>query len=119
MFRSKATTLRTLVYAKISFHEINFRGCKFCQISCRFIFADGEIIVISRRLIFVFAKYVMFINHCVKSVQIRSFFWSVFSRFWTEYGDLRSKFLYSVQKRKNTDQKNSAFGHFSCSVCLV
>ena len=25
--------------------------------------------------------------HCVKSVQIRSFFWSVFSRIWTEYGD--------------------------------
>ena len=30
--------------------------------------------------------------HCVKSVQIRSFFWSVFSRTRIEYGDLRSKF---------------------------
>ena len=30
-------------------------------------------------------------THCVKSVQIRSFFWSVFSRFRTESGDLRSK----------------------------
>ena len=28
--------------------------------------------------------------HCVKSVQIRSFFWSVFSCIRTEYGDLRS-----------------------------
>ena len=27
--------------------------------------------------------------HCVKSVRIRSFFWSVFSRIRTEYGDLR------------------------------
>ena len=27
-------------------------------------------------------------NHCVKSVQIRSFFWSVFSCIRTEYGDL-------------------------------
>ena len=32
-----------------------------------------------------------FSTRCVKSVQIRSFFWSVFSRFRTEYGDLRSK----------------------------
>ena len=32
---------------------------------------------------------------CVKSVQIRSFFWSIFSRIWT--------------------RKNSVFGHFSCS----
>ena len=24
--------------------------------------------------------------HCVKSVQIRSYFWSVFSRIWTEAG---------------------------------
>ena len=29
--------------------------------------------------------------HCAKSVQIRSFFWSVFSCIRTEYGDLRSK----------------------------
>ena len=27
--------------------------------------------------------------HCVKSVQIRSFFWSAFSCIQTEYGDLR------------------------------
>ena len=36
-------------------------------------------------------------NHCVKSVQIRSFFWSVFSRIQPEY-------------------KNSVFGYFSSSV---
>ena len=38
-------------------------------------------------------------NHCVKRVQIRSFFWSVFSRIRTEYGP----------------EKKSAFGHFSRS----
>ena len=43
--------------------------------------------------------------HSVKTVQIRSFFWSVFSRTWNEYGDLRRKSLYLVQKRENTDQK--------------
>ena len=41
--------------------------------------------------------------HYVKSVQIRRFFWSVFSCIWTEYWDLRSK---SVQTQENTDQKN-------------
>ena len=30
-------------------------------------------------------------KHCVKSVQIRSHFWSVFSCIRTEYRDLRSK----------------------------
>ena len=49
--------------------------------------------------------------HCVKSVQIRSFFWSVFSRIWTIISP------YSVRMRENTDQKNSVFGHFSGSVC--
>ena len=32
---------------------------------------------------------------CVESVQMRSFFWSVFSSIRIEYGDLRSKFLLS------------------------
>ena len=43
--------------------------------------------------------------HCVKSVQIRNFFWSVSSHIWTEYGDLRGKSQYSVRIRENTDQK--------------
>ena len=34
--------------------------------------------------------------HCVKSVQIRNFFWSVFSYIRTEYEDLRSTFFWSV-----------------------
>ena len=44
-------------------------------------------------------------SHCVKSVQIQRFFWSVFSYIRTEYGSLRSKSPYSVQIQKNTDQK--------------
>ena len=38
--------------------------------------------------------------HCVKSVQMRSFFWSAFSCIWTEYRKIRTI-------------KNSVFGHFS------
>ena len=41
-------------------------------------------------------------NHCVKSVQLRSFFWSVFSRIWTECGKIRTR-------------KNYIFGGFSRS----
>ena len=37
-------------------------------------------------------------DHCVKSVQIGSYFWSVFSYIRTEYA-------YSVRIQKNTDQK--------------
>ena len=42
-------------------------------------------------------------SHCVKSVEIRSFFWSVFSCIRTEHRKVRSR-------------KNSVFRHFSCSV---
>ena len=42
------------------------------------------------------------LSHCVKSVQLRSFIWSVFSCIWTQCRDLWSK-----------------FGHFSRSVKFV
>ena len=45
-------------------------------------------------------------NHCVKSVQIRSFFWSAFSC-------IRSKY------KKIWTRKYSVFGHFSRSVMLI
>ena len=45
------------------------------------------------------------IKHCVKSVRIRSFFWSVFYRIRTEYGEIRSISPDSVWMLENTDQK--------------
>ena len=36
---------------------------------------------------------------------LHEFFWSVFSRIWTECGDLQSKSPYVVQIRENTDSK--------------
>ena len=51
-------------------------------------------------------------KHCVKSVQIWSFFWPVFSRIHTEYGFLLLKSPYSARVRENTDQKK-LLGHFS------
>ena len=44
-------------------------------------------------------------HHCVKSVQIQSFSWCVFSHIWTEYGDLLWKSPHLVKIRENTDQK--------------
>ena len=54
-------------------------------------------------------------HHCVKSVQIRIFFWFVFSRIRTECGKIRSISPYSVQIRENADQNNSEYGQFSRS----
>ena len=58
-------------------------------------------------------------SHCVKSVRILSFFWSTFSRIQTEYGEILRISPYSVRMRENADQKNSEYGHFSCSVTVI
>ena len=50
------------------------------------------------------------------------FFWSVFFRIRTGYGEIRSISPYSVRMRENRDQENSEYGHFSSSavdVCIV
>ena len=52
-------------------------------------------------------------THCVESVCTWSFFWSVFSCIWTEYGEILSPF--TVQMRGNADQKNSKYRYFSSS----
>ena len=48
-------------------------------------------------------------KHCVKSVQIRSFFWYVFSCNRVEYKDLRRKNPYSVQMQESTHQKKTPY----------
>ena len=44
------------------------------------------------------------------------FFWSVFPRIWTEFRQVFRISSYSVRMREITDQKNSEYGHFSCSA---
>ena len=44
------------------------------------------------------------------------FFWSVFSRIRTEYGEILLITPYPVQMRENTDQKNSEHRNFIRSV---
>ena len=43
------------------------------------------------------------------------FFWSVFSRIRTEYGNILRISSYSVRMQENRDQKYSEYGHFSRS----
>ena len=50
-------------------------------------------------------KNLYVVAHCVKRIQIWSFFWSVFSRNRTEYGEILCISPYSVWMRQNTDQK--------------
>ena len=59
--------------------------------------------------------------HCVKCVQIRSFFWSLFSRIRIEYEEIRSISPYSVRMRENRDQKKLRIWTLftQCSVCRV
>ena len=45
----------------------------------------------------------------MKSIQIRSFLWSTFSRIRTEYGEILHISLYSVRMRENADQNNSEY----------
>ena len=50
-------------------------------------------------------------------------FWSVFSRIWTEYGEIHSIShsisLYSIKIRENMDQNKSKYGHFSRSAKVL
>ena len=52
-----------------------------------------------------------FKRHGVKSVQIRIYFWSVFSCIWTEYGEIWSLHIQS-EYRKIRTRNNSIFGPF-------
>ena len=44
------------------------------------------------------------------------FFWPAFLQIRTEYGEILHISPYSFQMRKNTDEKNSEYGHISRSV---
>ena len=60
------------------------------------------------------------IANTVLKVSVLDFFsYSVFSRIRIEYGEIRCISPNSVQMRKNRDQKNSEYGHFSRSVRSV
>ena len=47
------------------------------------------------------------------------FFWSVFSCFWTQTGDLQRKSLYLVWIQENTDQKKTLYLENSHAVIIL
>ena len=55
--------------------------------------------------------FCFYFSHCTKNVQIRRFFWYVFSRIGTEYGDLR-RILRIQSKYQEIRTRKSVFGHF-------
>ena len=57
------------------------------------------------------------ISHWVKSVQIRIFFWSVFSRIQTEYGEIRRSLRIQSNCGKIRTRINSVLWHFLHSGC--
>ena len=71
-------------------------GCgKFARMAFEFVVASS-----------IFGVTFIWPYHCVKSVQIRSYLWSVFSFIRTEYRKIRTR-------------NNSVFGHFPGSVDLL
>ena len=52
--------LKKINFREINFTGISFCGCKFWHIYLEFIFADGEILIISRGFSFVIARYLIF-----------------------------------------------------------
>ena len=58
-------------------------------------------------------------RHCVKSVRIRSFFWSVFCRIRTEYGEILRISLDQSECGKIRTRRNSVFAYISHSEIFV
>ena len=67
-------------------------------------------------VVFKHQKIIKHEKRCVKRVPILSFFWSLFFRIWTGYGESQNKSLYSVQIRENTDQKKNPYLGTFCTV---
>ena len=66
-------------------------------------FLDGQLYTAGLNCSLSHCFYVQKEYHCVKSVQIRSYFWNVFSCIRAEYRKIRTR-------------SNSIFGHFSRNV---
>ena len=98
IYRPKPATLLKIIFCKgffrnfcYKFHIVNFRKTIFKNTFSRIP------AVASSKM------------YCVKSVQIWSFFWSVFSRIRNEYREIRIISPYSVRMRENTDQKKTPY----------
>ena len=71
-----------------SFIDDQFKLFYYCQIQAKGGTLTNQLL---KCIVYVSASQQKRYGYCLKSVQIRSFFWSVFSRIRTEYGDLLRK----------------------------
>ena len=85
-------------YILLEFHHFNFLRHKILRNRLRISLRDLHI----ADMIKTYSNFYR-LWHCLKSVQIRSFFWSLFSCIRNEYWKIRTR-------------QNSVFGHFSRSV---
>ena len=76
-------------------------GRHWPQIGCGRMLKKLLSLICFSQCLWIIGKY----RHCMKIVQIRIFFWSVFPRIRTEYRKIPRISLYSVRMQKNTDQK--------------
>ena len=106
-----------------SFNTVKIFWCKFCshRLQClsKNVYEDPNEVLqyflryyIVVREIFEPRFYCSRYIYCVKSLPIRSFFWSVFSCIRTEYRDLLRKY------RKIRTRKNCVFGHFHAAIIM-
>ena len=87
----------------VNIGELFVEGGKHCFSLVMYGFCSNNALYIaslSLKCLFSFNSF-----HCVKNVQIRSYFWSVLPCIRTEYEDLRGKSPYSVRIQENTVQK--------------
>ena len=76
-----------------SIKKNNLKTFTFLNLKKTLKIKDNDVIIRSDRDLF---GKILILQHRVKSIQIRSFFWSAFSCIRTEYGDLVRKSPYSV-----------------------
>ena len=56
--------------------------------------------------------------HCVKSIQIRSYFWSVFSCIWFEFGALLLDTFYAVIRHRTCLNRSWLYLNMPDHVCI-
>ena len=89
--------INTCFYYAMKLLEYRWKYTKFGSVFRYIIFSRAKefhqsVTVIPADLLFQ-TLFVLQMWHYVKRVQIRSFFWSVFSRIWTEYGPEKTPYL--------------------------
>ena len=107
--------LKKINFREINFTGISFCGCKFWHIYLEFIFADGEILIISRGFSFVIARYLIFTSSKTITAWKVSVFGVILVRIFPHsdwIGRDTSISPYLVRMRGNTDQNNSEYRHF-------